>query len=223
MADNPAPSTASANPAALPSRRRLVATGTAALLACAAMIAAAIWLLVTPGGSPETADAGTASAEPAVSGTVGTSPDAGQLEGPTPSAQGSGDVESSEVEVALQWVRTLVGWAPQEQDAAAARSRAQELAPGAEVDIVAGAVLDHAAALSAGAPTPNEVAVVDVTDPQIWPAGWVVVEVTVTTAGSPEVGVSAMALHVTCEVEVSGGQVSAALIGDGAAWIEYLP
>ncbi|GHS89290.1 hypothetical protein AGMMS50218_15220 [Actinomycetota bacterium] len=206
---------------------RLWWAGAFGLVVCAGVVGAALWVLVGPGLAPAGRPSTTASPAPTLApssaavpgqGPSWAPPGPGELPG-EPDASGHGDA-GSEVAVAQGWVRTLVGWEPTERDSGGARERARAQAPGAMVEIVPTAVLDYAAALAAGAPRANEVTVVDVTDPQVWTPGWVVLEVTVTTAPAPEAGVLGVVLHVVCEVEVTGGEVTYALVGDGAAWVE---
>lgn len=199
-------------------RGRLVVTGAGALVVCAAVVAAAVWLLVTP--QPVTSPPGPVD-DPSATVTAGApAPATTEPEEPAvSSALEAGD--GSDLAVATAWAQVMFGWTAQERDASAARERAAQLAPGAQVEVLAGAVLDHAAALAAGAPQASTVEVVDVSDPSVWPAGWVVLDVTVTTVAAPQAGVPGLVLHALCEVEVSGAQVVTVLIGDGAAWIEY--
>jgi hypothetical protein len=222
-----------AAPASAP-RRRLVLIGAGVLIGCAAIIAAAIWTLVNPGAprpQPTTLATSTAPARDAqddhreVDEHDHDHDEDGSLHrhGATeivgePAAEAP---TLDDVQVAETWVRTLLGWTHQERDATAALARATQAAPGVQLEHLAAAVLDHAAALAAGAGEANQVHVVDVTDPTIWPAGWVVLDAAVTTSGDPDAGVSAIVLHVTCEVEVADGRVITAVIGDGAAWIEH--
>ena len=216
------------------SRGRLAAIGAGALIGCAAIIAFALWVLVRP--APPTAESpavpsptATASSTPAQTGHEGHDGDDGHEHEETPHRHGAGDVfgepagqapGSFDVEVAEQWARVLLGWTPDERDATAALARARDLAPGVHLEHLAGPVLDHAAALAAGGGQANEVEVVEVTDPAIWPAGWVVLDAAVVTGADPDAGVPPLVLHVTCEVEVVDGRVVTAVIGDGAAWIE---
>lgn len=216
------------------SRGRLAAIGAGALIGCTAIIAIALWVLVRPAlptaesPAPPSPTA-TASSTPAQAGHDDS--EGGHEHGheETPHRHGAGDVvgepagqapASFDVEVAEQWVRVLLGWAPDERDATAALARARDLAPGAHLEHLAGPVLNHAAALAAGAGQVNVVEVVEVTDPAIWPAGWVVLDAAVVTGADPGAGVPPLVLHVTCEVEVADGRVVTAVIGDGAAWIE---
>jgi hypothetical protein len=222
-----------AAPASAP-RRRLVVIGVAVLIGCAAIIAAAIWTLVNPSAprpQPTALATSTAPARDAQDDhrVVGEH-DHDHDEDGSPHRHGAAEIVGEpaveaptldDVQVAETWVRTLLGWTHQERDATAALARATQAAPGVQLEHLAAAVLDHAAALAAGASEVNQVHVVDVTDPTIWPAGWVVLDAAVTTSGDPEAGVPPIVLHVTCEVEVADGQVVTAVIGDGAAWIEH--
>lgn len=219
-------------------RRRLVVSGAGVLLGCAAIIAAAVWVLVRPGlptveiTDPDATSTPTQSTAPEQDGHdhhdgndehgVGHEHDGphrhgpGQVVGePAGHAPAVADVQTAE-----QWVRVLLGWTPQERDATAALDRARDAAPGLHLEHLAGAVLDHAAALATGAGHGNVVEVLEITDPAIWPSGWVVLDAAVVTAGDDGAGVPPVVLHVTCEVQVVDGQVVAAVIGDGAAWIE---
>jgi hypothetical protein len=202
------------------SRGRLVGMGVVALVVCAAVTAGAVWLLITPQSpAPEASASPTSTAAASTAG----DPDSGAAAptlSPSPEIVPPGEAAGDGV-VAQEWLRVLLGWTPEERDTTGVRERAGLLAPGAELEVLVWPVLDHAAALAASAPSANGVEVVEVTDSAVWSQGWVVLEATVTTQGAPEAGVSALVLHVTCEVHVAGGQVVAVLIGDGAAWIEY--
>ncbi len=216
------------------SRRRLAAIGAGVLIGCAAIIAVAIWVLVRPTPPPSEPTAAPTSTAATTTQVPDEEQDArggGDHDGheETPHRHGAGDVvgapagqapAASDVEIAEQWVRTLLGWTPTERDATAALARARDLAPGVHLEHLAGPVLDHAAALAAGSGQANAVDVVEVTDPSIWPAGWVVLDAAVATSADPDAGVPPLVLHVTCEVEVAQGRVVTAVIGDGAAWIE---
>lgn len=215
--------------------RRLAAIAIGVLVGCAAIIYIAIWVLVRPapqhtGPVPEP----TSTAATTATARLPEEQDArdgGEHDGheESPHRHGAGDVvgdpagqapTASDVEIAEDWVRVLLGWSSTERDAAAALARARDLAPGVHLEHLAGPVLDHAAALAAGSGQANAVEVVEVTDPSIWPAGWVVLDAAVVTVADPDAGVPPVVLHVTCEVEVAEGRVVTAVIGDGAAWIE---
>ncbi len=216
------------------SRVRVIATGAAALLVCAAIIATATWWLLRPTTpTPDDRSTTTTTTTPTPAAPEGTadhdSADAGGDGGGHPYRHGAGAITGTpygtapqidDITLAQTWVATLLGWTPDERDASAAAARAAALAPQADVQQLAGNVLDQAAALAAGGPQPGQLTVVEVTDPNVWPPGWVVLDVTLTTSAAPQAGVPQVVLYVTCEVQVIDGQVVAAVIGDGAAWIE---
>jgi hypothetical protein len=220
--------TATTRPVPEINRRRLVGIGVSALVVCAAVAVAAVWVLVTPDTDAAAEPAAAASTSHAVAPTTPASTPTPEPDADTIDADVGGPVSEdhdvagdTDAALAESWVRTLLGWTPQERDARGADARAREAAPGADIEVVAGAVLDHAAALAAGSPLAPLVEVLDVTDPEVWTPDWVVLDVQVITGAAPEVGVPGFVLHVVCEVQVIEGQVTGALIGDGAAWIEY--
>jgi hypothetical protein len=223
------PNDTAAETSRAPSRGRLIIVGAGVLIACAVIVTAAIWLLMHP-AAPSSESREPAATAPAPTNEPQPSEPATDEHDAEPHRHGVADAEGEpagqspgvdDVQVAVQWAAVLLGWTPQERDATAAAERAAAAAPGVHLEHLAGAVFNHAAAWGAGAGHPHTIEAVEVTDPSIWPAGWVVLDAAVTTAADPQAGVPHLVLHVTCEVQVVDGQVVTAVIGDGAAWIEY--
>ncbi|RMI03724.1 hypothetical protein [Cellulomonas triticagri] len=209
--------------------RKTLAIGIGALVVCGGVIAAAIgWLLHPASTTQDPTPTATVQPTAPAASEDGSGGDghpfrhgAGTITGTPDPAADAVDATDDALAVAEEWVATFLGWTPEETDATAAAARAQQLAPDARVQDYTGDVLDEAAELGAGAAQPGQVTVVDVSDPHVWPPGWVVLDATVTT--TPDAGVGQVVVHVRCEVQVTDGQVVSAVIGDGAAWIEATP